>query len=414
MAQVDGTKSNKRQSLLLPKGTFVNAAQRRIPTADASRQRPISVIGIESVSLAQRPRAGTNNTTRSISNLSEDSQSSDPTPPTVKPLTRTTTGLSRLPSTRKPAGHTRTQSTADGGSRLPSTLSRTGTTATRPTRTNSALPAPSSRPQSMLLAPSSRPNFSTLQQHYSPRKTGAPKPTTASLINSNTAPDVSTTSAALETQFQQTHLLHLTLLHASFPETLNAYITSARNTLARKHASAAGHLSAVREAERENAFRENVAALAEWGGGPDAGLGEHVQALSGVLSEALILCDEQSGRVRGVVGVFGEWAECVGEMWSARDEMVLAKKGGGVEFIDGLGAEWREEASEVRRRLRSLVGIMERLEQPRDGSVVASVVDGVRQLIGCAVEEVDLVIAVEKVVVDMEEEWVDGQLNGMI
>jgi hypothetical protein len=163
----------------------------------------------------------------------------------------------------------------------------------------------------------------------------------------------------------------------------------------------------VREAEREVRLRTNVAALAEWGGGADGALGEHVQQLAGVVQEADVLCDAQMGRVGKLLEGFGAWIECVEEMWRAREEGMGSAA---VEFIDGLGEEWREEGRVLLRRLGSLVSVLDGLERPREGSSVAVVMRDVGALLRGCLEELDTVLKMEKMVVNMENEWVDQQL----
>jgi hypothetical protein len=278
----------------------------------------------------------------------------------------------------------------------------------------------------MLFPPSTRPAFTTLQQHYSPRKTTAPKPPSSALINATPAPESSpATPAALEAIYQQTHLLHLSLLHSSFHTTFPAYCASARRSLANKFASASGLASAVREAEREAALRSNVAALSEWGGGPDSGggggggggggaLGEHVAALAGVVQESATLLDSP-GRVSAWTDSFGEWISCVAELWAAREDAggAAGASAAATEFIDGLGDEWRAEGVTLVRRVRGLASVLDGLERPREGTAVAKVLGETAEALALAADEVETCLAVEKVVVRMEGEWVDGLLGAL-
>lgn len=172
----------------------------------------------------------------------------------------------------------------------------------------------------------------------------------------------------------------------------------------------------MHEQEREAALRANVSALAEWGGSGvdgsvDSGaLGDNVQALAGVVLEADVLCDQATGRVGAAVGAFGAWIEAVEEMWAAREE---GSGAAAVEFIDGLGEEWREEGKALIRRLSGLLGILDGLERPREGSSVALVMQRVRDILAGSIEELEMVLLTEKLVVRMESDWVDQQLSAM-
>jgi hypothetical protein len=112
--------------------------------------------------------------------------------------------------------------------------------------------------------------------------------------------------------------------------------------------------------------------------------------------------------VQGAIGGFGEWMGCVVEMWSARDQ-----GGGGVEFIDGLGEEWREECSGLVRRLQGLVGILDNLERPRGESAVGEVMRLNRECLVGAIEELEMVGRIERMVVGLEDEWVERQLGSL-
>jgi hypothetical protein len=469
----DPSKTAKRRSLLMPRGTLANASVSRI--ASPTKQRPMSMIGLDAVAVRElsniqtpgeggygtRPRADTGSTSTS-SGSNGVSGLRKPMSRVVEEPTKPISGTARASSLRKPmvgkAGHARQQSVTkhmptvqEGASRTPvgrngitrgpvedtttggsvtrskaalGGPARTGSTRLGHTRTGSSiasmqsisgglqLPGPS-RPTSMLLPPGSRPAFSTLQQHYSPLKSRGPKPASSSLIHPATIETPS--GVTLETSFLQTHLLQLSILHTSFHPTYAEWCASTRHTMRRKFAEVAARLEITQDREREVRGRSNAAALGIWGGGPDGSLGENVQTLATVLQDLDILCDEKGGKVAATVAGFTGWFEAVRELWSLRAQVEEGGDGeAAMEFVDGLGAAWRHEVASLIRRLGGLRSLMDSLEKPQADSTVAEVVDCVGEILRGAIEELDIMTKIEKIVGEQEKAWVDARLDRVI
>jgi hypothetical protein len=466
------SKASKRQSLLLPRGTVAAAVQRG---AAAGRPRPMSVFGLDSQSMRELQSLGNGAPGRpnlrpptAAGRPAEDAGGGD------FGLARPSqSGIARSQSLRRPMtgngvkSHIRYPSTSDAGSSLPKLaedaaaapppapaprsrmtrtpsdssatesgiarprlptggaaggLHRSNTLTNRPGRAPSALPAPSAplalpggggggaRPASVMLP--HKPNFSTLQQHYSPRKAVGPRPASTTLINppAGPGPDApsapSPSSAALETQFLQIQLMQLSLLHAAAHPSYAAWCKSARQTLRGKFHDVAALAESVQRLEREARARRNVAALQAWGGGVDADLGAHVQALAGVVGDLLMLC-EDGGRASLNVDVFADWIEAVDELWGMRRDGLV----GGDEFIDGLGENWRGEVAALLRRVTGLLRVLEALERPVPGSTVDDIVRNLEEFLKGTLEELQTIQAIEKVVMDGERQRIDNFLR---
>lgn len=245
-----------------------------------------------------------------------------------------------------------------------------------------------------------------MQQHYSPRKTTGPRPASAALINPAPAVDTSSSSVALETQFLQIYLMQLSMLHASCHPSYAAWCKSARQSLRGKFHDVVALAESVQGLERDVRMRRNVAALETWGGGADADLGAHVQALAGVIQDLLMLC-EDGGRVSLNVDVFAEWIEAVDELWTMRRDGLV----GNDEFVDGLGESWRTEVSALLRRVTGLLRMLEGLEKPVQGSTVDDIVQNLEEFLKGTLEELQTIQAIEKVVMDGERQRIDNFLR---
>lgn len=468
---MDPSKNAKRRSLLMPRGTLANASLSRLPSP--TKQRPMSMMGLDAAVVRDlssihtpgesgyetRPRADTGSTSTS----SGSTGASGLRKPMSALAEEPKSGISRPNGLRRPmagkAGHGRQQSTSkampsvpEAGSRsipgsrnIPSRAAaddtsvggpgarskvgmgapgRPGTTRLGHSRTTSSisstqsgsigsqLPGPS-RPMSMLLPPGSKPAFSTLQQHYSPLKARGPKPASSTLIH---PPVVETPGVVtLETSFLQTYLLQLSILHSSFHPTYTEWCASTRHTMRRKFAEVAARAEITQEREREVRGRSNAAALGVWGGGPEGALGENVQTLATVLQDLDVLCDERGGKVAATVAGFAGWFEAVRELWSLRAQVEEGGDGeAAMEFVDGLGAVWRQEVATLIRRLSGLRSLMDSLEKPQADSTVAEVVDCVCEILRGAIEELDLMTRIEKIVGEREKAWVDARLDRVI
>jgi hypothetical protein len=179
----------------------------------------------------------------------------------------------------------------------------------------------------------------------------------------------------------------------------------------------------VGEKEMLSRARRNVVALAAWGAGtpvekldPSAireedwgRLGDSIQTLASVIRETTILV-ENGGRATVAVGWFTEWISDVEEVWRKRQEHEHNAEAE-VEFVSDMGAEWREEAAAVLRRLSGLRRMLEGLEKPDAGSSVAEVMVFLDSLLRGATDEMETVVAIEKQIMGLEKQWINDKME---
>ncbi|KAB5570217.1 hypothetical protein GE09DRAFT_1217656 [Coniochaeta sp. 2T2.1] len=418
-------------------------------------------------------------TTRNRPPAARPTSASGPSPASSRPTT--SSGLPSSTSTSaQPRGHTRTKSSATALTtstilRPPSqtSSSTTATTTTQPTlrqptsstsrplslharapsssvsssfSTSTALPprkrAPtttsstpdttttSSIPHSPLLPrrlPGAKPAFTTLQQHFTPAKSLAPKPLTSTFL-APPSPSKLPTNVAIsaETARLQTELLQLHLLHRGAVFVRQEWEASAREKLGSKFDAVVRMEKEVGEEERRVVGGVNVAALLRWAGEGDGegdgqgrgGLDEKVGLLDGVLTTVWEL-GERGGRYTRLVRRFERWVGGVREIISSREGL----EGGGeeVRFITDLDASWKADCEGLARKLgvcKGTIGVLSQGRETREveekkggSSSLDRILEGVGQLVEDMLTEMELMMSIEREAVREENEWVK-RLNG--
>ncbi|CAI6335851.1 unnamed protein product [Periconia digitata] len=251
-----------------------------------------------------------------------------------------------------------------------------------------------------------RPAFSTLQQHFTPRKTA--KAATSTFFHP--PPDVSAAHLPQEVILLQSELLQLHLLHASSAQTSRQWELSAQESLRGRFDEVASLYRVMREYERNEMEQKNIQALRELNGAASfSGLAKHLQALSGPLNEAPALLDS-GGRYHDVLRQFQEWMRHVEEIWSLRNS---SSSGGLSETgsIESLDDWWKEENQVLTRKLTSFLRDLDSLQPPTSESSIAYIVTVCKQLLEGMVAELKTMQSIHADVVAKEEMWVEDCLR---
>lgn len=252
-----------------------------------------------------------------------------------------------------------------------------------------------------------RPAFSTLQQHFTPRKTG--KAPTSTFLHP--APASGDNSLPPEILSLQSELLQLHLLHATSAEVSQQWHASARRTLHNKFEEVASLHQAMLEYERAGQEQKNLQALLEWSTGTSSlGLVEYIQILSGPLHELPSLL-EPGGRAERLTNEFEHWVSRVEGFWSARHSATI--NDGNMESVEGLGDSWKAENAALTRKVTSFARDLDQVHQPVSGSSIASLVDTCRKLLRGLADELHVMHTIEAVVGSKEKEWVEARLQAI-
>jgi hypothetical protein len=250
-----------------------------------------------------------------------------------------------------------------------------------------------------------RPAFSTLQQHFTPKKTN--KAPTSSFLHP--APVSGTNIPPPEVVSLQSELLQLSLLHENSEQVARQWEQSAKRILHHKFDEVASLHHVALEQERAGQEQKNLQALLEWSGNsPSAGLVEHIQILSGPLHELPSLV-EPGGRVWRLVDTFSRWLSWVEEIRTAR------QCGTGDESdprpISGLNDSWKAENAALVRKLTSFSRDLDNVDQPAQGSSIFCIVDSCQSLLKGLLDELHTMQAIEIDTVAKEKDWVESQLH---
>lgn len=238
-------------------------------------------------------------------------------------------------------------------------------------------------------AQKSRPQFSTYQQHYSPKKpTKPPTPTPGAapgpegLLVPASWPDI----AAL-----QTELLQLSLFHSNSLQRHADWKAESEARLRKKYDHVAGQYRSVLGEEKQWQSQLNAQALEHWlqncrdHQGPH-GFPEQVQVLSQVLQDISDLVAGVGGRYTRAVETFETWFEAAQTVRHLRES---SGKLDGEVFIDPLDPSWKEEVHALNlklehcaRQLQSLdilgFGEVERLQQSALARVILSLTESIK------------------------------------
>lgn len=275
-------------------------------------------------------------------------------------------------------------------------------------QTSSKKPSDEFRPASSDPAPKSqRPAFSTLQQHFTPRK--ASKASTSSLLApplSNPATDTTLTPSSLHLQ---TQLAQLHLLHRSSATTHSQWEASAKTHFKRELQNLSTQEGELQRLERDHHAAINYPALAAWcHSAPSAEFAERIQILSRTLQEISGLL-EGGSKYERVIGVFEAWFAGAQRVRNSRCGPSREEEAE-MEFVEDIGEGWKADVAYWERKLMASARELQQLGEAREGSSIARVVALLRGTVDGMVEELAAVKAIERDVVVAEARWVEEEV----
>lgn len=253
----------------------------------------------------------------------------------------------------------------------------------------------------------SRPAFSTLQQHFTPRKTG--KAPTATFLH----PVQVSGSQALPPDIVtlQTELLQLHLLHKSSAIVNKCWESSVKRSLSIKFQEVGSLYQTMLEHERNGQEQRNLQSLIEWTcHNSSTGLVEYIQILSGPLHELPSL-SEPGGRLDRLADDFCHWAVRVQATWDAREQPTAKTQN--VDTVDGLEDTWKAENAALVRKLTSFARDIDVLTVPSPGSSIACLVDSCKAFLSGVLDELCTMQAIEVDVVARERVWLEDRLRAI-
>ncbi|KAK4185338.1 hypothetical protein QBC35DRAFT_503868 [Podospora australis] len=292
----------------------VSTSSSTVSSSTPSSRRPTTSSGVSSRTTGSRIASTSSSSTTSGAAGHARAKSS------VTTLSSTT--ILRPPSQGSVASATTTSSVEKVGpssssdrSKPPITRSSKAAAATQHKR----IPSTSSnttRPPPIL--PKTKPEFNTHQQHFSPLKSLAPKPLTATFLAPPSPSKLPANQAiSAETSRLQTELLQLHLLHRDAVFVTREWEHSARTQLGERFSQIVQADALAREAENSLSEDATVKALLRYLGPPPE-LESKIQFLDGTLQDIWALTEPGSGKHSRLMKRFDKWLLRAEDIISAR------------------------------------------------------------------------------------------------
>ncbi|KAL4802709.1 hypothetical protein BDV18DRAFT_60007 [Aspergillus unguis] len=334
--------------------------------------------------------------------------------PVKKDDTARQTQSIRLPSPKKTDMPPPPRPTRSASLKQPAATSRTPTAPRGHVRHKSQVVTPASKslhaPSSSISSttPKSRTQFSTYQQHFSPKKTAkppTPTPASAPADHGSLIPSTWPEIAAL-----QTELLQLNLFHQIKGRRNEEWEREAEAQLRSKYDSVAGDYKAILNVEKETQREVNAQALYYWLGiarehNGQQGFAEQVQLLSQVAQEVYGLSDGHGGRHTMVILEFERWLQKVEEIQEARG----VDGSDGESFIEPISRKWREETAALKMKLELASRQLQSLDilgygevEALSSSALLRTVKSLDQMVTQMIQELKVVCRIEADIVKRE------------
>ncbi|KFG83133.1 hypothetical protein MANI_006520 [Metarhizium anisopliae] len=264
--------------------------------------------------------------------------------------------------------------------------------------------------------PRLRPAFSTLQQHYSPAKSQAPKPLTSAIIAPPSPSKLpANIAASAETSRLQAELLQLHLLHRDAGAVQAQWHASAEAKLGARFEELGRESGRVSERERFAAESDNILALRRWARSGRYGVEDKIQSLDEILT-GLWTLSEPAGRYARVVKRFERWADHMCDAEEARHDIGrMLVHGHDSLFIGELDATWREECASLTRRLETWRARLAEIDDlptqegvaTAEASSLGRMLAGAGNLVHDMLTELHAMEEIEQLALAREDEWIE-------
>ena len=255
---------------------------------------------------------------------------------------------------------------------------------------------------------SQRPAFSTLQQHFTPRK--APKALTSSFLapprNTNRPSQVLPNGTA---RLQQ-ELIQLTLLHCESSTVYNQWEQSAEEWFRHRLEDLGVKYDEIHKISSRSQRHLNQLALIEWVDGcSSVGIAERMQLLSQCFHEIYTMTGPGSKYMR-TMDMFESWLSVT---LDARETRSHSGKDQSADFISEIDTSWYDEVQLLLRKLQSCFRHLQNLGAAKPGSALHQLLVCLRRIVLNALEELNLVKAIHEDISKNEILWINNQIKRM-
>ena len=253
-----------------------------------------------------------------------------------------------------------------------------------------------------------KPAFSTLQQHYSPKKSINKLPPIPTKRSSKSPDDesIERNMRPLQTELTQLHIMHRTA-----PQIQHQWECSAKaHYQTRFEDLYARHLE-LKDIAHEQQTLLNQFALVEWCQGiPSSQVAEKVQTLSRNIADlrALLAPD---GKYTRVLEVFISWFDQARGIQDSRRNGADGARTEDLMFIEGIGDGWKAEAMVLERELTYCSRDLKDFGEVREGSSIGRALMLHRTMVANLLSELDVTQWIESQIMVREATWMEDTID---
>ena len=256
-----------------------------------------------------------------------------------------------------------------------------------------------------------RPAFSTLQQHFTPKKTSS-VPTASFFASAPSKQDRDDTFSSeigrLQTELAQLHMLHRNsaAIQAQWEQNAERSLRCRFEGLSKQHIELKGIAS-------ESQALINQSALLMWCHHmSDVEIAERVQLLSRCIVEIGSILNADS-KLSRVLGLFGAWFDRASQIQRSRSHSIYGV-GQNLNFIEGLGNGWIAEVDTLDKKLSSLLRELESLGEIPEESSISRVLDMVKSVVSNLMNELDSISVIENEIMTQETSWIQDMIKDLV
>jgi hypothetical protein len=263
------------------------------------------------------------------------------------------------------------------------------------------------------LKTSKKAEFSTLQQHFTPKK--GPKALTSSFLAPSPSKLPRPDAISAETARNQAELLQLHILHSTSFKVQTQWRHSAYAKMEDIFLETGNRRQRLLDQEHQTQRRVNYQALQDWADGSKYGHGleERLQILGPLLQDVLSMTDSR-GRYSKVVDEFEEWWTRSHSIKNARARASSALgSNGDLDFIEELSPHWKSETDSFSRKLSVQSQQLEDVGQAIEGSSLATILDNLRNYVRSMLEELALLRTFENDALVAERAFIEMLMNSL-
>jgi hypothetical protein len=264
-----------------------------------------------------------------------------------------------------------------------------------------------------------RPEFSTYQQHFSPRKAlKAPAPPIPGQSNGQQhsssrsseatknycGPDEETANLQAQTSRLQDELLQLQIIHDSSYSQRKTYLENTMRKFKEQFASLSRDHRAVAAQEYAYYTTSNRVSLQQWLSEGDLSGSRKIQTLAQCIQDVATLT-APDGKLYMAIEQFETWFERMILTTSSRMSGTALLELNDI-LVSPLGEEWHDLAAVLHRKLEHCSAILKNLGSAKEGSGLAIVLDAHILLVDNLRQQLEYSSAIEKSTLQQEQAWI--------